>query len=99
MTNRPGPLGQLLAAELRAELARQNKSRRWLAEQIHQPHATVNRWLSGESSPGVDYMDDMCKVLGFDVCDLLTACQSKLGNASRPHRRRLTDYTTLALAG
>lgn len=95
MTNRPGPLGQQLAAEIRAELARQNKSRRWLAEQIDQPHATVARWISGQSSPGVDYMDDMCRALGFTVTDLLAAVQRK--EHGGPERRRSTDRFLVAV--
>ena len=90
---RPGPLGQRLAAEIRAELGRQNKSRRWLAEQVDASHATVARWIAGETSPGVDCMDAMCKALGFSVSELLTAVQAQ--EIRGPHRRRATDYITL----
>lgn len=91
MSSRPGPLGQRLATELRAELARQNRSRRWLAECIGQPHNTVNRWLMGESNPGVDMVDAMCRALGFTVADLVVAvvCEQESGV---PHpRRRVSD--------
>lgn len=99
MTTRPGPLGQALATELRAELGRQQKSKRWLADQIGQPHNTVNRWLAGESNPGVDHVDEMCRALGFCASDLLTAVQAKMGLYKSPHRRRVSDFTSgLALA-
>jgi transcriptional regulator with XRE-family HTH domain len=93
MSSRPGPIGQRIATELRAELARQNRSRRWLAEQIGQPHNTVNRWLMGESSPGVDNVDAMCRALGFTVADLIVAVQVEQEDGPIPqqHRRRSGD--------
>ena len=96
MSTRPGPLGQRLAAEIRAELGRQNRSRRWLAEQVGVPHNTLSRWVAGDTSPGVDYMNDMCVALGFTVSELLTAVQAK--DHPGPHRRRSTDYLTIVAA-
>ena len=89
----PGPLGQRLAAEIRAELGRQSKSRRWLAEQVDSSHATVARWVAGETAPSVDCLDAMCKALGFTLAELLTAIQAQ--EQRGPHRRRATDYLTL----
>ena len=79
MTNRPGPLGQRIAAELRAELARQRHSGRWLAQQIDAPQNTVNRWLGGETAPNLDALDAMCRALGYSVADLLTAVERNGG--------------------
>src|SRR5881409_2858397 len=98
MSNSPGPIGQRVAMELRAELARQNRSRRWMAEQLHIPHATVNRWLMGETSPGVDNVDAMCRALGFTVADLIVAIQVE-SEAEVPHpRRRAADRFHVRLA-
>lgn len=79
MTNRPGPLGQRIAAELRAELGRQDQSRRWLAEQIGAPHNTVARWVGGETPPPLDALDAMCRALGISVADLLAAVERNGG--------------------
>lgn len=73
MTNTPGPLGQSTAAELRAELARQKRSGRWLAEQIGAPSGTVARWIGGETSPPLDALYAMCRALGINVADIVSA--------------------------
>lgn len=73
MTTRPGPFAQRIAAELRAELARQEHSRRWIAEQIGVSHATVARWIGGDTDPPLDALDAMCRALGFSVADLIAA--------------------------
>ena len=79
MTNRPGPLGQRIAAELRAELGRQDRSRRWLAEQVGAPHNTVARWVGGDTPPPLDALDAMCRALGLSVADLLSAVERNGG--------------------
>lgn len=75
MSARPGPLAQSIAAELRAELGRQNKSRRWLAERIGQSHVTVSRWVNGDGPVSLDSLDAMCHALGVTVADLLAAVE------------------------
>lgn len=94
MTNRPGPLGQRIAAELRAELGRQRHSGRWLAQQIDAPQNTVNRWLGGETAPSLDALDAMCRALGLGVADVLKAVERNGGYepvTSLPRRRSATD--------
>lgn len=71
MTHTPGPLGQRTAAEIRAELGRQKKSGRWLAQAIGAPQNTVNRWIGGETAPPLDALYAMCRVLGISVADLI----------------------------
>lgn len=90
MSNRPGPLAQRIAAELRAELGRQNQSRRWLAEQIGQSHVTVSRWINGDGPMSLDALDAICETLGMTVADLLAAVEER-GTAvpdPRPPRTR-----------
>lgn len=97
MTNRPGPLGQRIAAELRAELGRQNRSRRWLADQVGAPHNTVARWIGGETAPSLDALDAMCRALGLSVADLLMAVERNGGYEPTeviPRRARSTADNT-----
>lgn len=68
-----------IAAELRAELARQGRSRHWLAEQIGKPVTTVARWLRGPQSPGLNDLDAICQALGMTIADLLSAVQRNGG--------------------
>lgn len=93
MTNRPGPLGQRIAAELRAELARQRHSGRWLAQQIGAPQNTVNRWLGGETAPNLDALDAMCRALGYNVADLLTAVERNGGYEPVAHLPRRVRHS------
>lgn len=73
MTNTPGPLGQRTVAEIRAELARQKRSGRWLADQIGAPHNTVSRWIGGVTDPPLDVLYAMCRALGINVADIVSA--------------------------
>lgn len=73
-----------IAAELRAELARQGHSRHWLAEQIGKPVTTVARWLRGPQSPGLNDLDAICRALGMGIGDLLSAVERNGGYVARP---------------
>lgn len=95
MTNRPGPFAQRIAAELRAEMARQKMSGRALADAIGANHATVARWINGDTDPGLDGLEPMCRALGLSIADLLAAVErnggyevSPLPLPRRPRTRR-----------
>jgi len=83
MSTHPGPLGIRIATELRAEMGRQNRSRRWLAEQIDVPHNTVSRWVAGETCPQLDALDQMCKALGLDIVEVISAAKYRLAMEQR----------------
>ncbi|MDP5182134.1 helix-turn-helix transcriptional regulator [Blastococcus sp. BMG 814] len=72
-------LEQRVAQEIRAELARQDRTRRWLAQVIGQPETTVARWLRGPQSPGLNELDAMCRALGVSIVDLLAAVERNGG--------------------
>ena len=77
-------LEQRIAAELRAELARQGRSRHWLADQIGKPVTTVARWLRGPQSPGLNDLDAICQALGMGIADLLSAVERNGGYGRVP---------------
>lgn len=85
MSTRPGPLAQSIAAEIRAELGRQQKSRRWLAEQIGQSHVTVTRWVNGDGPVSLDSLDAMCRALGISVADLLHRADNGQASGRNTH--------------
>lgn len=78
MSSRPGPLGQRIATEIRAELGRQSKSYRWLAEQLDVPHNTLSRWVGGKTCPPLDALDEMCQALGLNVVEVMAAAKFRL---------------------
>lgn len=73
-----------VAEELRAELARQGRSRRWLASQVELPLTTVARWVKGDTSPTLDELDALCRALGTTVGRLLVIVQRTGGYDARP---------------
>lgn len=77
-------LEERCAQELKAELARQNRSRRWLAAQVELPQTTVARWVRGDSAPTLDELDAMCRALGLTVGGLLVRVQRTGGYVARP---------------
>jgi transcriptional regulator with XRE-family HTH domain len=81
-------LEQRIAAELRAELARQERSRQWLARQTGMPVTSIARWLRGPQSPGLNELDAMCRALGVSVADLLAEVTQ---DVPTPRRERGTE--------
>lgn len=52
-------------------LVEQNKTGKWLAEQLNKNEATVSRWCTNESQPSLDTLIKISEVLNIDVRDLL----------------------------
>lgn len=77
-------LGQRMAAEIRAEMARQDRSIRGLAEQIGESHVTVGRWIKGRSPLKLDELDSVCGALGLTIADLLAAVDRNGGYSRSP---------------
>ncbi len=79
-------LDERVAEELRAEVARQGRSRRWLAAQVELSHTTVARWLrpTDPAAPTLDELDALCRALGLTVGQLLYTVQRTGGYRARP---------------
>jgi transcriptional regulator with XRE-family HTH domain len=86
----PDPFASTVAAELRAELARQNHSRRWLAEQVGHSHVTVSRWLNDGHMPASALLE-LCHALGISAASLIGTYERGRGGARVPHPRRRAD--------
>jgi len=56
---------------IKAALAEQNKTSKWLAEQVGRSKATVSRWCSNQVQPPIDVLYQIADTLEIDVCDLL----------------------------
>jgi len=57
---------------IKAVLAEQEKTSKWLAEQVDRNRATVSRWCSNQMQPPLDVLFQIADVLEVDVCELLT---------------------------
>ena len=62
---------------LKVVLAEQNRSGKWLAEQLGKTDTTVSRWVQNKVQPSVEQLFDIAKVLDVDVKDLLNSINNK----------------------
>lgn len=54
-------------------LVEQNKTGKWLAEQLNKNEATVSRWCTNESQPSLETLLKIAEALSIDVRDLLVS--------------------------
>lgn len=57
---------------LKAVLAEQEKTSKWLAEQIGKSACTVSKWCNNKVQPDLQTLEEIAKILGIDKRDLLT---------------------------
>ena len=58
---------------LKAVLAEQGKSGKWLAEKLGKSTCTVSKWCSNTTQPDLYTLDRIANLLEVDKRDLLTA--------------------------
>ena len=56
---------------LKIVLAEQNKTWKWLAEQLQKNEATISRWCSNTSQPSLEMLVKIADVLKIDVRKLI----------------------------
>ena len=57
---------------LKIVLAEQNKTGKWLAEQLGKSSSTVSKWCSNTVQPDLYTLEKIAKLLDIDKRDLLT---------------------------
>lgn len=57
---------------IKAVLAEQEKTSKWLAEQVGKSAVTVSKWCSNTTQPTIHTLDKIAELLGVDKRDLLT---------------------------
>lgn len=64
---------------LKIVLVEQNRTNKWLAEQLGKNITTVSRWCTNETQPGIETMIQIAEILKVDVRELLVSTkQDKL---------------------
>lgn len=58
---------------LKAVLAEQGKTNKWLAEQLGKNETTISRWCTNEIQPSVDSLVTIAELLGVDVRELINS--------------------------
>ena len=56
---------------LKIVLAEQNKTGKWLAEQLQKNEATISRWCSNTSQPSLETLVKIATVLNVEPKDLI----------------------------
>ena len=56
---------------IKAVLAEQEKTSKWLAEQVGKSACTVSKWCSNSVQPDLNTLDQIAKILKVEVKDLL----------------------------
>ena len=57
---------------IKVVLAEQDKSGKWLAEQLGKSNCTVSKWCSNTVQPDLNTLDKIAKILQVDVKYLLS---------------------------
>lgn len=60
---------------IKAVLAEQEKTNKWLAEQVSKSACTVSKWYSNSIQPDMNTLDKIAKLLDVDVKDLLNSTE------------------------
>ena len=62
---------------IKVVLADKNKTNKWLAEQLGKDPATVSKWCTNSSQPGVESLIEIARILEVEVGDLLRVPKTK----------------------
>lgn len=55
---------------IKVVLAEKKRTNKWLAEQLHKDPATVSKWCTNTSQPGLETIVEIAKVLEVEIGDL-----------------------------
>ena len=57
---------------LKAALAEQGKTNRWLSEQLGKSENTISRWCANKVQPSIQQLKEIASVLDVDIRNLIT---------------------------
>jgi transcriptional regulator with XRE-family HTH domain len=58
---------------LKAVLAEQGKTNKWLAEKLSKNETTISRWCTNEVQPSIDTFVEIAGLLNIDVKELINS--------------------------
>ncbi|MDY4562088.1 MAG: helix-turn-helix transcriptional regulator [Candidatus Cryptobacteroides sp.] len=56
---------------IKVVLVEKKKTSKWLAEQLHKDPATISKWCTNKTQPGLELLYEIANVLDVDVKELL----------------------------
>lgn len=57
---------------IKVVLVEQQKTGKWLAEQLGKSNCTVSKWCSNSIQPDLQTLEKISKLLGIDIRELIT---------------------------
>ena len=63
----------MMLNRLKAALAEQRRTNRWLSEQLGKSENTVSRWCANKVQPSIQQLNEIASVLDVDIKDLLNS--------------------------
>ena len=73
---------------IKVVLVEKKRTNKWLAEQLGKDPATVSKWCTNTSQPGLETLLQIANVLDVDVKDLLNSTKDNIMHLTVP-----TNYT------
>lgn len=61
---------------LKAVLAEQGKTNKWLAVKLEKNETTISRWCTNEVQPSMDNLVSIASLLGVDVRELIVSTKN-----------------------
>ena len=58
---------------VKAVLAEQGKTNKWLAEKLNKNETTISRWCTNETQPSMDTFISIAQTLSVDVKELINS--------------------------
>lgn len=62
---------------LKIVLAEQNRTNKWLAEQLNKNETTISRWCTNEIQPSLETLVEIASILSIDAKDLIHSTKNK----------------------
>lgn len=62
----------MMLNRLKAALAEQGKTNRWLSEQLGKSENTISRWCANKIQPSIQQLNEIATILDVDVRTLIT---------------------------
>ncbi len=70
-------MGKKAINRIKVVLAEQDRTNRWLAEQLELNETTISRWCTNEKQPSLDTLLNVAAVLKVDIRNLLNSTLEK----------------------
>jgi len=64
---------KMMLNRLKATLAEQGKTNRWLSEKLGKSENTISRWCANKVQPSITQLNEIASVLDVDVRSLITS--------------------------